>query len=69
MRHKLLLCLIVGGLSACASASAYHQDHPSRAAELHEKYIGGHLYRAGRHIHHHPEWQKPSSEGKPDKKE
>jgi len=55
---KCLLCLIVGSLTACVSANTY--DRSSHAAGLHEKHIGGHLYRAGRHIHHHPEWQKQS---------
>jgi len=55
---KCFLCLIVGGLTACVSTDNHNRS--SHAAALHEKHIGGHLYRAGRHIHHHPEWQTQS---------
>ncbi len=55
---KLLCCLCIGLLAACASARHVHPS--SRAAELHEHYIGGDLYQVGRHIYHHPEWKRPS---------
>jgi len=63
---RLLLCLVPGLIPSCVSV---HHAASSRAAELHEKHLGGDLYRAGRHIHHHPEWTKSPSVAETDEKE
>jgi len=56
---KLLLFGIITLLSACASTA--HHNHPSRQAQLNARYIGGDLYRTGRYIRHHPEWNPHTS--------
>ena len=56
---NVLLLGIITALSACAPT--HHHDHLSRQAQLNAKYIGGDLYRIGRHIYHHPEWHRHSS--------
>jgi len=53
----ILLCLIISGLTACASINQ-NASH-SRQAQLDAKYLGSDLYRVGRHIYHRPEWRKP----------
>jgi len=53
-------CSTTNGSTAPLSAGPEHAD---------ERNIGGHLYRHGRQIHHHPERQKPSPETKQDKQE
>jgi len=56
----LLVSIVLGLLIACAPV---HSENSKKAFyEPREHYISGHLYRNGRHIHHHPERHRPKQE-------
>ncbi len=61
--------LLIGllGMQGCAlkTDSQQAEETPSaRKPHADERYIGGHLYRHGRHIHHHPERTQTKSKSK-----
>jgi len=58
----LIACIYVMGLVILQGCSLQESaklsaTDDSKCSKLHmgERYIGSHLYRHGRHIHHHPE--------------
>ena len=48
-----LVSLVLGLLTACGPVQRV--DSEKKFYEPREKHISGHLYRNGRHVHHHPE--------------
>ena len=60
MMKLLYACLVLGLLTACAPV--HRADNSKKYYEPREKHISGHLYRNGRHVHHHPERHRPEQE-------
>jgi len=68
MKFGIVACSLMCGLYLLAGCSMHKSDsQPERgaikcsSAHPQERYIGGHLYRNGRHIHHHPECTPPEA--------
>lgn len=59
------LCLVFLALPGCSLQKPDNQAARDPSAEIRKHnskgYIGGHLYRHGRHIHHHPELTPPKA--------
>jgi len=63
MKLKLLTHAVFLGsmiLPGCAMQETGNHKQTGVKPLVHERYIGGDLYRVGRHIHHHPGRVPPS---------
>jgi len=56
--HAVLPLILI--LSGCAMQGTGDHKNTDAKPLVHERYIGGDLYRSGTHIHHHPERIPPA---------